>query len=216
MIQPDYPSAMGLLAHLNSDELKEMLNDDTKFDTVLKDVKQVKDWETEREMTIASNRSLAEFNLSKEPDLEGLKAEVQEKSEMGEQLCSRIQELLEEYKTKSAGISPDTTQALLQTAAAESEEQSESLAQDFLSGKIPVEKFLEDFEPARKNMHLRKFKADKMAELLRSGTQSFFGNGFAKPYLPYPGYGPPQSAPSVPYPMGPLNMPMPGMYGNHF
>lgn len=41
MIQPDYPSAMGLLAHLNADELKEMLNDDTKFDSVLKDVKQV-------------------------------------------------------------------------------------------------------------------------------------------------------------------------------
>lgn len=41
MIQPDYPSALGLLAHLNSDELKEMLNDDTKFDSVLKDVKQV-------------------------------------------------------------------------------------------------------------------------------------------------------------------------------
>lgn len=42
MIQPDYHSAMGLLAHLNSDELKEMLNDDAKFDAVLKDVKQVK------------------------------------------------------------------------------------------------------------------------------------------------------------------------------
>lgn len=42
MIQPDYPSAMGLLAHLNSDELKEMLNDDSKFDSVLKDVKQVR------------------------------------------------------------------------------------------------------------------------------------------------------------------------------
>lgn len=40
MIQPDYPTAMGLLAHLNSDELKEMLNDDSKFDSVLKDVKQ--------------------------------------------------------------------------------------------------------------------------------------------------------------------------------
>lgn len=58
---------------------------------------QVKDWETEREMTIASNRSLAEFNLGKEPELEEVKQQVQEKSEMGEQLCSRIQELLEEY-----------------------------------------------------------------------------------------------------------------------
>ncbi|KAG7303621.1 hypothetical protein JYU34_012152 [Plutella xylostella] len=216
MIQPDYPSAMGLLAHLNSDELKEMLNDDTKFDAVLKDVKQVKDWETEREMLIASNRSLAEYNLGKEPELSELKQQVQAASEAGEQRCSRIQELLDEYKSKSAGISADTTQALLQTAAAESEEKSENIAQDFLSGKIDTDKFLEDFEPLRKEMHLRKFKAEKMGELLRSGNQNMYGNGFTKPYLPYPSYGPPQSNPGVPYPMGPLNMPMPGMYGNHF
>ncbi|XP_047520705.1 vacuolar protein sorting-associated protein 37B [Pieris napi] len=214
MIQPDYPSAMGLLSHLNSDELKEMLNDDAKFDVVLKDVKQIKDWDTEKETIIVSNRSIAEYNLSKEPELEGLKADVQEKSEIGENLCSRIQELLDEYKTKSAGISPDTTLALLQTAAAETEEQSENIAQDFLTGKIDVDKFLEDFEPIRKSMHLRKFKAEKMSDLLRSG-QSSYGNDVSKPYLPYPSYGT-HGVPSVPYPMGPLNMPMPGMYGNHF
>ncbi|XP_059053088.1 vacuolar protein sorting-associated protein 37B [Achroia grisella] len=216
MIQPDYPSAMGLLTHLNSDELKEMLNDDTKFDAVLKDVKQVKDWDTEKEMIIASNRSLAEFNLSKEPELEQLKSDVQQKSEVGEQLCSRIQELLDNYKTKSAGISPDATLAVLQTSAAESEEDSEKMAQDFLSGKIEVDKFLEQFEPIRKNMHLRKFKAEKMSELLRTGNQSSYGNGLSKPYIPYPSYGTPQGAPSVPYPTGAFNMPMPGMFRNHF
>ncbi|KAM3963920.1 vacuolar protein sorting 37B [Aphomia sociella] len=216
MIQPDYPSAMGLLAHLNSDELKEMLNDDTKFDAVLKDVKQIKDWDTEKEMIIASNRSLAEFNLGKEPELEQLKAQVQQKSEVGEEHCTRIQELLDEYKTKSAGISPDTTLALLQTSAAESEEDSEKMAQDFLSGKIEVDKFLEDFEPIRKQMHLRKFKAEKMSELLRTGSQSSYGNGLSKPYIPYPSYGPPQGTSSVPYPTGAFNMPMPGMFRNHF
>ncbi|KAL0818314.1 hypothetical protein ABMA28_008797 [Loxostege sticticalis] len=215
MIQPDLSAAMGLLTHLNSDELKEMLNDDTKFDSVLKDVKQVKEWDVEKEMIIASNRSLAEFNLSKEPELEELKQQVLEKSEAGEQFCVRIQELLEEYKSKSAGISADTTLALLQTSAAETEEESENIAQDFLSGKIDVDKFLEDFEPIRKKMHLRKFKAEKMSELMRTPNQSSYGNGYSKPYLPYPSYGPP-SVPSVPYPMGPLNMPMPGMYGNHF
>lgn len=217
MIQPDYPSALGLLSHLNADELKEMLNDDAKFDeTVLKDVKQVKDWETEKEMIIASNRSLAEYNLSKEPELEELKSDIQRRSELGEQLCTRIQELLGEYKTKSAGISPDTTQALLETSAAQAEEQSEQIAQDFTAGNMGVDKFLEDFESIRKKMHLRKYKAEKMTELLRSGNQSSYGNGHtSQPYLPYPSYGNPQ-VPSVPYPMGPLNMPMPNMYGNHF
>lgn len=106
-------------------------------------------------------------------------------------------------------------QALLQTAAAETEEQSEIIAQDFLTGKVDVEKFLEDFEPIRKKMHLRKFKAEKMGELLQPGPNSY-GNSVSKPYLPYPSYGNAQGVPSVPYPMGPLNMPMPGMYGNHF
>lgn len=119
-------------------------------------------------------------------------------------------------ESKSAGISPDTTHALLQTSAAEAEEESDQISQDFLSGKIGIEKFLEDFEPLRKKMHVRKFKVEKMTELLRPGNQSSYGNGFTKPYLPYPSYGPPQGVPSVPYPMGPLNMPMPGTYGNHF
>lgn len=57
----------------------------------------MKDWEAEKETLIASNRSLAEFNLGKEPELEELKDEVQEKSETGEQYCTRIQELLNEY-----------------------------------------------------------------------------------------------------------------------
>lgn len=119
-------------------------------------------------------------------------------------------------ESKSTGISPDTTLALLQTAAAETEEKSENVAQDFLSGKIDVEKFLEDFEPIRKEMHLRKFKSEKMSELLRSGSQGSYSNNIQRPYLPYPSYGPPQSVSSVPYPLGPLNMPMPGMFGNHF
>lgn len=42
MFQPDYPAALGLLTHLNSEELKELLNDESKFEAVLKDIKQVR------------------------------------------------------------------------------------------------------------------------------------------------------------------------------
>ena len=40
-IQPDYPAAQGLLSHLNGEELKELLNNDSRFDDMMKDVKQV-------------------------------------------------------------------------------------------------------------------------------------------------------------------------------
>lgn len=118
-------------------------------------------------------------------------------------------------ESKSAGISPDTTLALLQTAAAETEETSENMAQDLLSGKMDLEQFLSEFEPIRKKMHIRKLKAEKMSELIRTGGSSY-GNGFSRPNLPYPSYTGATGIPSIPYPIGPLNMPMPGMFGNHF
>lgn len=218
MLQPDYPSALGLLSHLNSDELKEMLNDDSKFDIVLRDVKQIKDWETEKEMIIASNRSLAEFNLAREPEMSEAKEKIQDLSAQGEEICGRIQEKLEDYKSKSSGLSSDTTQALLQTLAAQSEEQSETLAQNFLSGEIDLEQFLEEFPTLRTKMHIRKFKADKMSELIRSNSKfSYFGNGQQNQYTPYPPQGVPYPpSQSVPYPVGPVAMPMPGMFRNHF
>jgi ESCRT-I complex subunit VPS37 len=39
--EPDYPAALGLLSHLNLEELTELLNNDSKFDDMMKDVKQV-------------------------------------------------------------------------------------------------------------------------------------------------------------------------------
>jgi len=40
-LQPDYPAALGLLSHLNGEELKELLNNDSRFDDMMKDLKQV-------------------------------------------------------------------------------------------------------------------------------------------------------------------------------
>lgn len=41
MYQPDFSSISGLISHLNNDELKEIINDDTKFEDLLKDLEQV-------------------------------------------------------------------------------------------------------------------------------------------------------------------------------
>ena len=47
-------------------------------------------------MLMASNRSLAEYNLAKQPELEEGKQVVRELSERGSQLCSSVQEKLDE------------------------------------------------------------------------------------------------------------------------
>ena len=57
---------------------------------------QFKELETEKEMLMASNRSLAEYNLVKQPELEEGKQVIRELSERGSQLCSSVQEKLDE------------------------------------------------------------------------------------------------------------------------
>jgi ESCRT-I complex subunit VPS37 len=57
---------------------------------------QIKDLEAEKEMLMASNRSLAEFNLTKEPHVTEGKQHLQELSEMGAALCQRIESRISE------------------------------------------------------------------------------------------------------------------------
>lgn len=77
----------------------------------------------------------------------------------------------------------------------------QAIAQKFLAGDMEVDEFLDQFLIQRKLMHLRKVKVDKMRELTRKG--SFSGPGYPTASN-FPGI-----TPSIPYPTGPVAMPMP-------
>ncbi|CAG5075506.1 Similar to VPS37B: Vacuolar protein sorting-associated protein 37B (Homo sapiens) [Cotesia congregata] len=199
--EPDIPAALALLNHLSNDELKEILNNEGKFEEVVKDIKQFKELETEKEMLMASNRSLAEFNLAKQPELEESKKILLELGEKGNALCLNIQRIMNDIKSKSDCLSVDTAMELLQSSATEIEEESEKHAENFLAGNLDVDEFLEQFLVKRKLMHLRKVKIDKMKELRKKSK-------FPKSGSNYP-QGRSFSDTGVPYPTGPVSMPMP-------
>ena len=117
-------------------------------------------------------------------------------------------------------MNPETVLALLQTTAAENEEESEKFAKQLMDNNSSVEEFMEKFMSSRKIMHLRKLKSEKMQDLLRQGPQQ--GNNRMSHGGPQMNYGPPQQSnfypPSggIPYPMGPITMPMPGQYNRPY
>lgn len=176
--------------------------------------------EQEKEQLMNANRKIAEENLAKEPLLIEKKARINSLSEEGVALCASVQEKLEEIsknlpysnkdlsvlnlhilptEQKSSDVEEDTIQALLETSAAQTEEESEAIVRQFLDKEIGVDAFLETFMSSRRLMHLRKFKADKMRELIRNPRMDSSS-----------------SSSSVPYPMpGGMRMPMPGMYMPH-
>lgn len=114
-------------------------------------------------------------------------------------------------------MSLETALALLQTAASESEEETEKIANKFLDGEMELDDFLDTFLTTRKLMHLRLVKAEKMSKLISRDFNS--GSNYINTpplainsnYFPnIPSMNQPASNNAVPYPTGPLNMPMPG------
>lgn len=72
--------------------------------------------------------------------------------------------------------------------------------------KTGIDDFLTEFIPKRSTAHSRRIKAEKVADMIRSGGLS---NG-AAPAAPYPNLPYPSPAgPPLPYPTN-YNMPMPG------
>jgi ESCRT-I complex subunit VPS37 len=181
---------------------------------------------------LASNKSLAEYNLTWEPKLNSGKQKLVELYQIASQLERSREEKEKEVEGQADSISLDTAIGLLQSATLQAEEESEQLAEKFLDRALDVDTFVEEFQQRRKMAHLRKVKADKMKELVakqKHSAQQFgisnparpappppsyanqpFSNNPLPPYpihntvgnLPYPIF-PPNNAPNMPYPMYP-------------
>lgn len=162
-----------LLKHIDDKgELNDLLENESQLNELIADNEEVKRIQVQRETLMASNRSLAEYNLSQQPILEAKKNALFE----AHRNKAVIQEMYEEYRKKldalSSQYSPDTTLALLQTSAAQAEEEAEKIADKFLDGEINVEDFIQSFQSQKTIHSLRKIKSEKLTELLRSRMSS--------------------------------------------
>jgi len=202
--QPDYPAALASLQSMTSDQLKEILNSDDKFDEFIQELPQMKALYNEKEMLLASNKSLAEYNLSQEPVLREAKEKLLEKYTEATRLSEEVKTLQHELERKSGNVKPDTLLALLQAANQEAEEESENLMESFLqTGDQQIEHFIEEYQERRKLAHMRRIKVDKMKELLLNRGTSTPARHAPPPPMQY-------SNSPLPYPSQPYaNMPMP-------
>ena len=88
--QPDYPAALSSLQHMDVDSLKEILNNEDKFDDFIQNLQQIKNLHEQKELIMASNKSLAEYNLSQEPLVKEQKAQLLEKFQAASSLAEKV------------------------------------------------------------------------------------------------------------------------------
>uniref|UniRef100_A0A2L2YMB3 Vacuolar protein sorting-associated protein 37C n=1 Tax=Parasteatoda tepidariorum TaxID=114398 RepID=A0A2L2YMB3_PARTP len=214
MFTPDYSHLTGLLQQLNDEELKELLQNEGKLKNLVNDLKQVQDLEAEKEMLLASTKSISEYNLSRKPILDQHRLQVVETHEIALDLKNSFLEKKKKIESSEKAVSKDTLLALLEAATSEIDEEAEASVEFFLKNEISVEDFLEKYLELRKHAHLRRIKTDKLANIIRGDE----GRNISPPIrphktrtapsppLPYPNantqsnspYGPVRTAPPVP------------------
>ncbi|XP_062973057.1 vacuolar protein sorting-associated protein 37C [Elgaria multicarinata webbii] len=154
------------------DELKELQENSEEIERLAIESSEVQDVQLEREMALATNRSLAERNLKFQEPLETGRANLSDKYRELQKLVERCQEQKEKLEKFSTGIQPDTLLNLLQVEGQKIEEESETMAEKFLEGEVSLDTFLEQFSSMRKLSHLRRVKVEKLQEVLRKPRSS--------------------------------------------
>uniref|UniRef100_A0A8C3YJQ5 VPS37B subunit of ESCRT-I n=1 Tax=Catagonus wagneri TaxID=51154 RepID=A0A8C3YJQ5_9CETA len=190
-------------AGLSLMQLNELLEDEGQLTEMVQKMEETQNVQLNKEMTLASNRNLAESNLLYQPQLDSLKARLTQKYQ-------ELQVLFEAYQIKktkldkqSSSASLETLLALLQAEGAKIEEDTENMAEKFLDGELPLDSFIDVYQNKRKLAHMRRVKIEKLQEMVLKGQRL--------PQAPVPA--PLPSRVPEPVPAAPLPYPTPEASG---
>ncbi|XP_041640920.1 vacuolar protein sorting-associated protein 37C [Cheilinus undulatus] len=163
---------MEKLQDLSQSELQELLDTPERVESMALESDEIQNIQLEREMALASNRSLAEQNLDMKPRLESTKELLVER-------YSQLEAIRENYRQHCSlrdgmvgQVSPEAFFSRLQTEGSSTEAESEALADEFLEGSLPLDSFLERFLSLRSLAHRRRVQIEKMQEILRQRSEA--------------------------------------------
>ncbi|NXD88377.1 VP37C protein, partial [Halcyon senegalensis] len=200
---------MDTLRNRTVEELQELQDDAEEIERLALESPKVQELQLEREMALASNRSLAEQNLKFQAPLEMGRADLCNKYEELQKLAQRCKEQKAKLEKFTAALHPQSLLELLQVESQKIEEESEKMAEKFLEGEVPLETFLERFSVVRKLSHLRRVRVEKLQEILRKSEAPREPLGDPQ-QPPAPAVaGPPDPPKPQPFPSGAPSFPLP-------
>ncbi|NXG72443.1 VP37C protein, partial [Baryphthengus martii] len=200
---------MDALRNRTAEELRELQENAEEIERLALESQEVQELQLEREMALASNRSLAEQNLKFQAPLETGRTDLSNKYEELRSLAQRCKEQKAKVEKFSAALNPQTLLDLLQVESQKIEEESEKMAEKFLEGEVPLETFLEQFSTMRKLSHLRRVRVEKLQEILRKSEAPREPGGDSRQPPAPAGPGPADPPDPQPFPSGAPSFPLP-------
>lgn len=147
------------LKELSQEDLEDLLTDPQYFQAIFHSLPRVKElMQAQSELGMA-NQSIAENNLSLQPQLYALRAETQKAFDEAKALETRWKELEKEQKELYQRFSPGFLQMRLRHATSAQDDLSESVASAFIKSSPDespnVDSFVKEFREVRKRYHKR-------------------------------------------------------------
>ncbi|KAF9905051.1 hypothetical protein EC991_002060 [Linnemannia zychae] len=165
-----------IVMELSSEKIEELLESQIAFDHFVDHLDIVINSRTLKREWWLGNDNVSRRNLALEAEMQELQKSTVEGYKVVSELQKALEEKLQQQQDALWRFRPETLQSKLRSAAAESEELSESIAQSFLEGKLDQEGFIRQFRDLRKVYHLRTMKHERLGPILRNHASANIGN----------------------------------------
>ncbi|KAF9129797.1 hypothetical protein BG015_004094 [Linnemannia schmuckeri] len=164
-----------IIMELTPEKVEELLESQIAFDHFVDHLDIVINSRTLKREWWLGNDNVSRRNLALEAEMLELQKSTVEGHKVANQLQKALEEKLQQQQDALWRFRPETLQSKLRSAASESEELSESIAQSFLEGKLDQEGFIRQYRDLRKVYHLRTMKHERMGPILRNHASANIG-----------------------------------------
>ncbi|KAL3103274.1 hypothetical protein niasHS_002460 [Heterodera schachtii] len=162
---------MSKLRNYTEDQLQNLLQDESRLNAMVDSMPQVSSLPNDKEIKLAQSKSLAEYNLSIEPQLNKALSHLRETHANAVRTKEEVNEMKAKLDSVAEARSLDSVCVSLKNRAQNAEDESETAAELFYKGAMEIDDFIKKFTEKRVIGHTRRLKAEKLAELLRQQCQ---------------------------------------------
>ncbi|CAB3257434.1 unnamed protein product [Arctia plantaginis] len=148
------------------EELQEVLENTDLQDKIIEVNPQIVELEQETEELMTSIEEIAQENLEKQQMLDDIKSEVVDRISTIVQMKMNFEEMNRKHQKLSEMYDPYKIRDYLKEAAMKADEESEVIAEKFLTGDMPVEAFVSQFAETRALGQARRAREERLGHQL--------------------------------------------------
>lgn len=177
-VQPHLPelnkSCIPELCNLSLQELQKLDQDPQYLNDFVDEMAVVQRIQHELDTFIEDIKVMATENLTREQHMNQLRSVIEEKLQEFRTLGGSYESLSTRYQNKSEEFAPQHIKELLQIAVSNADSTCDTFVEQFLSGSIDVQQFLDQYREAKRISAMRKAKEERLTHQLNELERATF------------------------------------------